>query len=141
MKDKVFASVYFPRLHSFAKNILRLQNVYWFVTFWPKIGWKFRDFTNHIFTIKHFVTDASSNFWTTFWDGFLRLNVCWRAVVVHCWQRGLSQYQRTRVRIHSSAIFSQQLFTVCREDRNKEKEPGNGPFLADILTIPFYVMF
>ena len=40
------------------------------------------------------------------------------------WQSGCLRYQRTRVRIQSSATFIEHLFTVCRKDENKEKRPG-----------------
>ena len=48
------------------------------------------------------------------------------------WQSGCVRYQRTQVRIQSSATFFEHLFfllTVCRKDENKEQEAGNGPFL------------
>ena len=49
----------------------------------------------------------------------------------HSWQRVCFRYQRTRVRIQSSATFIEQLLlTVCRKDlKINEKEAENGPFL------------
>ena len=53
----------------------------------------------------------------------------------HSWQRGRFRYQRTRVRIQSSATFIEQLLlTVCRKDlKINEKEAENGPFLKKTL--------
>ena len=48
------------------------------------------------------------------------------------WQHGCDWYQRIRVRIQSWATVTEQLFTVCRRDENKEKETGNGPFLNKV---------
>ena len=46
------------------------------------------------------------------------------------YQSGRFRYQRTWVRIQSSASFIEHLFSVnfCRKDENNEKEAGNGPF-------------
>ena len=46
----------------------------------------------------------------------------------HSRQRGCYRYQRTRVRVQSSASFIEQsiMLTVCRKGQNKAKEAGNG---------------
>ena len=55
---------------------------------------------------------------------FMKGKWLWRS-----WQSGRLRYERTRVRIQSSATFIEHLFTVCRKDENKEKRPGMAHFL------------
>ena len=51
-------------------------------------------------------------------------------MVVVVAQSGKFRHQRSAVQIPSSAKFYWTLFTVsCIENKNKEKEDGNGPFL------------
>ena len=50
-----------------------------------------------------------------------------RAGVWHSWPRCRFRYHTTWVPIQPSTTFIEKLLTVCRKDKNKEKETRNGP--------------
>ena len=54
------------------------------------------------------------------------------------WQSGRLRYQMTRVRIQSSATFTEHIYlllTVCRKDENKEKRGREWPIFKKNLHI------